>query len=286
MRNYYRILQVDLEAEPEVIEAAYKRLMKKYHPDVLTSEQKKDKSFLEKVQEINEAYDVLSDEKKRREYDKVSKPIDEPALPGNGQVRFSSTIIEKRIYMVRCAASKNTYRMMLARKKGTQTKFKITGFELAETFTQSQPQNGNWLANVSKTFIKRTKKNIGTPKTKTLISDDELEWLFSDENTVSLADIDWTGKNNCPDCGSEIVTPAGVINHWFRCGSCSHLYCVGNARVGKFDAITKCPWCNKTNIIQWSASKDRKQLIIGGREYEKSESDKQKLLSGKDSKSA
>ncbi|HSD83576.1 MAG TPA: DnaJ domain-containing protein, partial [Anaerolineae bacterium] len=35
MKNYYQILQVVPQAEPEVIEAAYRRLMRKYHPDVL-----------------------------------------------------------------------------------------------------------------------------------------------------------------------------------------------------------------------------------------------------------
>ena len=61
--DYYRILQVHNLAEPEVIEGAYKRLAKKYHPDVNRSE-----SSEEMMQMINQAYEVLSNPEKRQQY--------------------------------------------------------------------------------------------------------------------------------------------------------------------------------------------------------------------------
>lgn len=67
-RNYYRILQVDPSAEPEVIHAAYKRLALKYHPDT-----NPDKQSTAKMQEINEAYNVLSDPHQRLQYDNFIK---------------------------------------------------------------------------------------------------------------------------------------------------------------------------------------------------------------------
>ncbi|NLK71867.1 MAG: DnaJ domain-containing protein [Clostridiales bacterium] len=63
--DYYNILQVHYNAEQEVIEGAYKRLCKKYHPDV-----NKDKRAEEKIIEINRAYEVLKDVTLRREYHK------------------------------------------------------------------------------------------------------------------------------------------------------------------------------------------------------------------------
>lgn len=63
-RDYYRILQVDPAAEQEVIEAAYRRLARKYHPD---SNQSLDAT--RRMQEINEAYEVLRDPARRAEYD-------------------------------------------------------------------------------------------------------------------------------------------------------------------------------------------------------------------------
>ena len=57
-KNYYKILEVDFNASPEVIEKAYKTLAKKYHPDLQEENQKVIAG--EKLKEINEAYEVLS----------------------------------------------------------------------------------------------------------------------------------------------------------------------------------------------------------------------------------
>jgi len=64
IQDYYKILQVDPSAEPEVITGAYRRLAAKYHPDVY-----KEQNATRKMQLINEAYEVLSDPAKRGEYD-------------------------------------------------------------------------------------------------------------------------------------------------------------------------------------------------------------------------
>lgn len=66
MINYYEILEVSKNASKEVIDKAYRVLAKKYHPDL---QQGQDKIQAEnKMKEINEAYDVLSDDNKREEY--------------------------------------------------------------------------------------------------------------------------------------------------------------------------------------------------------------------------
>jgi membrane protease YdiL (CAAX protease family) len=62
--DYYKILQVDPIAEPEVISGAYRRLAAKYHPDVYKKE-----DAPEKIRRLNEAHEVLSDPMKRKEYD-------------------------------------------------------------------------------------------------------------------------------------------------------------------------------------------------------------------------
>ncbi|MCC8046805.1 MAG: DnaJ domain-containing protein [Clostridiales bacterium] len=65
MKDYYKTLEITSSASTEVIKAAYKALVKKYHPD------NNGDSVDDKIQEINEAYSVLSDEKKREEYDRA-----------------------------------------------------------------------------------------------------------------------------------------------------------------------------------------------------------------------
>lgn len=65
-KDYYSILGVKRDAKPDEIKKAYRRLARKYHPDVNPG----DKVAEEKFKEIQEAYDVLSDEKKRKVYDR------------------------------------------------------------------------------------------------------------------------------------------------------------------------------------------------------------------------
>lgn len=65
--NYYEILGVDRNVSPKDLKKAYKKLAKKWHPDL-----NKDnlKVAEEKMRAINVAYDILSDEVKRLDYDK------------------------------------------------------------------------------------------------------------------------------------------------------------------------------------------------------------------------
>ncbi len=67
MKTLYEILEVSENASKEIIEKAYKVLAKKYHPD-LQEEQNKEQAERQ-MKQINEAYSVLSDETKRKEYD-------------------------------------------------------------------------------------------------------------------------------------------------------------------------------------------------------------------------
>ena len=66
IRTYYEILEITQDASEEVIKASYKALVKKLHPDNMHNPEDYNKSILE----INEAYAVLSDPQKRKEYDK------------------------------------------------------------------------------------------------------------------------------------------------------------------------------------------------------------------------
>lgn len=66
MKNYYDELEVSKTASKEVIEKVYKVLAKKYHPDTTTEADKK--LAEEKFKSISEAYEVLSDDEKRKKY--------------------------------------------------------------------------------------------------------------------------------------------------------------------------------------------------------------------------
>lgn len=62
--DYYATLQVHPKAEPEIIDAAYRRLAAKYHPDVNPGP-----DATARMQQINEAYRILSDPARRAAYD-------------------------------------------------------------------------------------------------------------------------------------------------------------------------------------------------------------------------
>lgn len=67
-KNYYEILEVDKHASQEIIKKAYNTLAKKYHPDLQPDDTKY--IYEEKLKLINEAYETLSDDSKRADYDR------------------------------------------------------------------------------------------------------------------------------------------------------------------------------------------------------------------------
>jgi molecular chaperone DnaJ len=84
-KDYYATLGVDRSAKPEQIRKAYRRLARKFHPDVNPG----NKSAEEKFKQISEAYDILGDEKKRKIYDQYGFYSDN--LPPEGYPQGSPT---------------------------------------------------------------------------------------------------------------------------------------------------------------------------------------------------
>ena len=78
-RDYYDILGVARGSSGEEISKAFKKLAKKYHPDVNPGDKKSEDRF----KELSQAYDVLSDPKKRKQYDAVGS-MGFDGFPGGG----------------------------------------------------------------------------------------------------------------------------------------------------------------------------------------------------------
>src|SRR5580704_4015334 len=78
--DYYKTLGVERGAEEEEIRKAYRKLARKYHPDLNPG----DKSAEDRFKNVQEAYDVLSDSKKRSMYDQVGFYSDAGYAAGGG----------------------------------------------------------------------------------------------------------------------------------------------------------------------------------------------------------
>src|SRR2546430_10872065 len=76
-KDYYRILGVDRSADEKTIKSAYRKLARKYHPDV-------NKGQDARFKEINEAYEVLGDPEKRKRYDTLGPDWQRFAQAGAG----------------------------------------------------------------------------------------------------------------------------------------------------------------------------------------------------------
>lgn len=93
--NYYEILGINFNATQEEIKKAYRKMARRYHPDLNVED------TTEKMKKINEAYEVLSDLEARKKYDltlknKKQTPIDKNSLGLNGEQ--ATTFTNDRAY--------------------------------------------------------------------------------------------------------------------------------------------------------------------------------------------
>lgn len=98
-KDYYKVLEVDREADESTIKRAYRKLTKKYHPDKATSKGISKEEAEKKMASINEAYEVLSNPELKSRFDQGDDPNDpesqhghpfagNPFGPGGGQNFF------------------------------------------------------------------------------------------------------------------------------------------------------------------------------------------------------
>ncbi|MES2563686.1 MAG: DnaJ domain-containing protein, partial [Pseudomonadota bacterium] len=85
-KDYYAVLGVDKQASADDIKKAYRKLARKYHPDV-----SKEKGAKEKFQEVSEAYETLKDPEKKAAYDQLGtyRPGQDFQPPPGWEQQFS-----------------------------------------------------------------------------------------------------------------------------------------------------------------------------------------------------
>lgn len=89
-RDYYEVLGVSKDADEATLKKAYRQVAKKYHPDMNPGDAEAEKKF----KEASEAYAVLSDPEKRRQYDQFGHAaFDGSAGAGGGYADSISTVL-------------------------------------------------------------------------------------------------------------------------------------------------------------------------------------------------
>jgi curved DNA-binding protein CbpA len=253
--DYYRILQVHREAEQEVIDAAYRRLMRKYHPDVLAPSQRESPEAKVKVQEINEAYAVLGDVHKRAEYDAMYQAHQNSPNTENFSAPVHSSVeVEKRIYPGKCAKTKHTFQIHLARRKDSSDVFRVIGFSVVDAKKEGQELS---LHQPHQNFLQRLFRGNSQPNAMdndqsihNIPSDQELLQMFDDALVLDFGKIDWAGFL-CPVCKGVFTHPDGTLASWTICGKCSRISCAGNISKSSFGGIYICPWCGSKRQITY-----------------------------------
>jgi len=82
-KDYYETLGVARDADDDVLRKAYRKLARKYHPDVAKDKVEGERKF----KELNEAYEVLNDPEKRKKYDHLGANWDQPGMGSGGGFR-------------------------------------------------------------------------------------------------------------------------------------------------------------------------------------------------------
>lgn len=95
MKDYYAVLGISRNADFNEIKLAYRRLVKKWHPDLPGGD-------TEKFMEIREAYDTLSDNEKKNNYDKL---LDQNTQPKHRDVFYRIIKVPKIIECPKCDGS-------------------------------------------------------------------------------------------------------------------------------------------------------------------------------------
>ena len=126
-KDYYKILGVDKSADEAAIKSAYRSLALKYHPD----KNPDNKEAEEKFKEINEAYEILKNPQKRKNYDQFGDP--------DGTAGFSGT----RTYGFRTgSAEMDDIISDFMRNAGFQTRYKNPDMSLQVTITLEEAFSG------------------------------------------------------------------------------------------------------------------------------------------------
>ena len=222
-KDYYKVLGVDKKATKEDIKRAFRKMARKYHPDVNPN----DKSAEEKFKEVNEAYEVLNDEKKREMYDRFG------TVDGNGF---------------------NPNRGPQARPGGSTYYSSSSGpvnFDFNQVFGgRSQGSPGNFdffndLGDIFDVFSNRRGGRQRPHQRRPQAGDDlryDMEVTFEEAYFGGTRTVKFKRFESCPACNGTGAKD-GKINTCTTCGGSGEVRQAQNTPFGQVMQVGACPHC-------------------------------------------
>src|ERR1700744_4359835 len=206
-KDYYKALGVTKTAKPAEIKAAYRKLARKYHPDA----NKGDSSAEERFKKISEAYSVLSDEKRRKEYDEAR------SMFGGG------------------------FRVPTGTRPGSQGGF--GGFDLGDIFGGSGDNSG--LGDILGGVFNRGRTTAQNRPRRGTDVETETTLTFGDAIDGTTVALRLTGEGPCPTCHGT-GAKAGTMPR--MCPSCSG---TGQSarNLGSFGIAEPCKECHGRGLV-------------------------------------
>ncbi len=210
-KDYYKILGVDKKASQEEIKKAFRKLAHKYHPD-------KSNGNEEKFKEVNEAFQVLGNEEKRRRYDQFGADFEQQGGFGGGM-------------------SWEDF-MRATRQGGFKANF--SGFDLGDILGDLFG-GGFGFADSNHRATNRKQRGNDIQVDLTI---DFLEAVFGCEKKIKLLK-----KNACPVCSGTGVEPGSKVKTCDLCHGQGQIRKTQKSFFGTFQTVSTCPKCGGTGEI-------------------------------------
>jgi len=226
-KDYYKILGVSQNASKEEIKKAYRQLAQKYHPDKVGGDEKKFK-------EINEAYQVLSDDKKRAQYDQFGADFSAYGGPTGGWDFSGQGINFEDLFS------------SFAQGYGGQAKKERDEFDFGDIFSDIFGR-----------------KRARAYKTKARDISIDLELTLEDIYKGVRKNIKLQKLVKCSVCKGSGGEPGSPMKKCPTCGGDGEIHRSQRTFFGSFSQITTCPNCRgEGEVPEKSCTKCRGKGVI------------------------
>lgn len=151
MENYYELLEVSKNASDEVISKVFKHHIKKNHPDLFSGKEKIEAEV--KVQKLNEAYEILSNPEKRKEYDELLD--EEEKIKNDVRDEEINNLNMEKNYLLHSIDNYNRFINEYFYEKADEVFDVINSYDADNSNNDGMSQNNNY------SNVQQPQKNIG-----------------------------------------------------------------------------------------------------------------------------